>query len=90
MGKAYEEVALLNSTGSQSFTSEAGMLNSQRKEAAKLGANGVLLQGTKDAGQGAQVAAALFGTPANRRGHAMAIYVPGDTARVRQACEDKQ
>lgn len=89
VGQAYEEVALLNSTGNQSYTSEAGMLNSQRKAAAKLGANGVILQGTRDAGQGAQVAAALFGTPANRRGHAMAIYVPGDTLRVRQACAGK-
>ena len=89
VGKTYEEVALLNSTGSQRYTTEGGMLNSQRKSAAKLGANGVILQGTRDAGQGAQVASALFGTPANRRGHAVAIYVAGDTDRVRQACTGK-
>ena len=89
VGKPYEEVALLNSTGSQAYTSEAGMLNSQRKDAAKIGANGVILQGTRDAGQGAQVASALFGTPANRRGHALAIYVPGDSTRVREACAGK-
>jgi len=89
VGKPYDEVALLSSTGSQTYTSEGGMLNSQRKEAAKLGANGVILQGTRDAGQGAQVASALFGTPANRRGHALAIYVPGDSVRVREACAGK-
>lgn len=89
VGKPFVEVALFNSTGNQTWTSEAGMLNSQRKQAAKIGANGVVLQGTQDAGQGAQVAAAIFGTPANRRGHAMAIYIPSDTARVRQACAGK-
>src|SRR5215208_8268219 len=39
IGKEYHEVAVLNSKGDGDMTSEEGMANSQRKKAAKLGAN---------------------------------------------------
>ncbi|MGH7531006.1 MAG: hypothetical protein ACREMN_11540 [Gemmatimonadales bacterium] len=86
VGKPYTEVALLNSSGDTDMTSESGMINSQRKKAASLGANGLILSETRDAGTGAKVAQALLGTSANRKGKAVAIYIPDDTARVRQAC----
>jgi uncharacterized protein YpmB len=62
------------------------MINSQRKKAAKIGANGLILGDVRDASTGAKVAQALLGTSANRKGKAIAIYIPEDTARVRQAC----
>ena len=86
VGKPYVEIALLNSTGDNSMTTEAGMHNSQRQKAAKVGANGIIMGETRDAGQGAQVASALLGTPANRRGRAVAIYIADDSVRVQTTC----
>src|SRR3954470_9763398 len=40
---AYKELALLNATGSSSWTSEGGMMKSMRKKAADLGATGIIL-----------------------------------------------
>ena len=86
VGQPYVEVAVLSSTGDQNYTSQAGMYNSQRKKAAEIGANGIVLGQTREAGTGAVVAQALIGTPANRRGQATAIYIASDSARVRTAC----
>jgi hypothetical protein len=71
----YDEVAVLNSKGDESMTDERKMYESMRSEAAKLGANGVILQETKDPGTGSKVAHALIGTSSNRHGKSMAIYV---------------
>jgi len=87
VGKPYTEVALLNSSGDNDMTSESGMINSQRKKAAGLGANGVILGSMADPGTGAKVFHALIGTSANRKGKAIAIYIPSDTARVAAACK---
>ncbi len=86
VGKPYVEVAVLTSSGSQNYTSQSEMYESMRKKAADLGANGVVLGTVQQASTGAQVANALIGTPANRRGQATAIYIPGDTTRVRESC----
>ena len=63
------------------------MINSQRKKAAELGANGVILGQMKDASTSAQVFQALLGTSANRKGGAIAIYIPSDSTRVAEACK---
>ena len=86
VGKPYTEVALLDSKGDTDLTSEAGMIESQRRKAAQLGANGVILGAVEDATTGQKVAQALLGTSANRKGKAIAIYVPSDSIRVREAC----
>jgi hypothetical protein len=90
VGKPYTEVALLNSAGDNDLTSESGMIRSQQKKAAQLGANGIILGQIKDASTGAQVAQAFLGTSANRKGRAIAIYIPSDTARVAAACRPQQ
>jgi hypothetical protein len=87
VGKPYTEVAVLNSRGDNDMTSEGGMINSQRKKAAQLGANGIILSGMKDPTTGQQVWHALLGTSANRKGGAMAIHIPSDSARVAEACK---
>lgn len=71
----YEEVALLNSTGASGWTNEAQLIKSMRKEASKLGANGIILDALSEPGAGAKVAAAIFGTSAERKGRAIAIRV---------------
>jgi len=87
VGKPYQEVAVLNSKGSYEYTNERKMIESQRKAAAKLGANGVILGTMQDPGTGAKVWNALLGTPANRQGKAIAIFIPGDSTRVASACK---
>jgi len=86
VGATYQEVALLNSTGSTGFTSEAGMMKSMRQKAAEVGANGIIMGNIDEPGAGAKVAAAVFGTGAERKGKSVAIFVPSDTARVRSFC----
>jgi hypothetical protein len=63
------------------------MYESQRQKAARLGANGVIVSETRDAGAVAVVANAVLGTPADRRGRAVAIYIAEDSTRVRETCE---
>jgi len=77
--RPYDEIAILNSKGDADLTDESTMYNSMRKKAAQLGANGVILENTKDPGTGAKVAKALLGTSANRKGEAIAIYVHPDS-----------
>lgn len=88
VGKPYTEVAVLSSSGDNDLTTESGMLNSQRKKAAELGANGIILGAIKDASTGAQVFQALIGTSANRKGRSVAIYIPSDSAQVAAACAE--
>jgi hypothetical protein len=82
----YDEVALIDSHGDDAFTSYHGMLESMRKKAGHVGANGVILSSESEAGTGAKIAHALIGTSADRKGKAMAIYVhPNTTAQVPNA-----
>jgi len=78
----YEELALLNSTGESSWTNEAGMLQSMRKKAGDLGANGLILDAIDEASAGAKVAGAFLGTGSQRKGRSIAIWVFPDTAVV--------
>ena len=71
----YKEIALLNSRGEATWTNEAQMYKSMRKEAGKIGANGIILDATSEPSAGARVAAAIFGVGVNRKGRAVAIYV---------------
>ena len=73
--RRYDEVALLNATGSTGFTDEKGMLEAMKKRAAKIGANGVILDAISEPSAGAKVAAAIFGVSAERKGKALAIFV---------------
>ena len=82
----YLEVAILNSKGESGWTDERQMLTSQRNKAGSLGANGIILQGTSEPKAGTKIIGALLGTGAERKGAAMAIYIPADSTRVQQAC----
>lgn len=79
---AYEKIAIIYARGDYALTDEAQMFKSVRKKAAKLGANGVLLQEVSEPGTGAKVANHLLGTGADRKGELVAIYVKpvGDEA----------
>ena len=77
----YDEIALLNSTGESNWTNDSEMMESMRKKAGELGANGVILDAINEAGAGAKVAAAVFGTGTQRKGRSIAIYVYPDSSR---------
>ena len=74
----YEKVAIIYAKGDYATTDEALMFKTVRKKAAKLGANGVLLQEVTEPSTGAKVAQHFLGTGANRRGELVAIYVHQD------------
>ena len=93
----YREVALLNSSGKTSYSSESDMIKSMRERAATVGANGIILSGidepsamAKLAGQVAQLGAEAAGQitqiSAERKGKAVAIYVPADSTHSIAAC----
>lgn len=82
----YVEVALLNSSGNSNSTTESGMIRSQQKKAAEVGANAIILGGITEPGAWAKVAAAVLGTATERKGKALAIWVPADSARTRATC----
>ena len=77
----YEEIALLNATGESNWTNESGMLESMRRKAGDLGANGIILDAINEASAGAKVAGAIFGTGTQRKGRSIAILVFTDTTR---------
>lgn len=52
------------------------LIDKLREEAGKLGANAIILSEVEEASTGAKVAQAMLGTSANRRGEAIAVYVP--------------
>ncbi|HJP84692.1 MAG TPA: hypothetical protein VJ852_01770 [Gemmatimonadaceae bacterium] len=90
----YREVALLNSTGRTRDTSVEEMIESMREKAAKIGANAIILSGIDEPKEATKVAAeatnvltgyAVALSPA-RRGHALAIYIPADSADSQATC----
>jgi hypothetical protein len=90
--KPYTEIALLESRRPTSWLdSNSGqippdMINTHRKKAASLGANGLILGSFRDPSDAAKIWNFLFDAPAYVWGTTTAIYMPQDTARVREAC----
>ncbi len=73
----YVRVAIINARGSSTYTSQSGMLTAMRKKAGAVGANGIIMPQIKNPGAGAEVAAAIFGGSATRRGEVVAIRILG-------------
>ena len=69
-------VAILSGKGSETYTNESDLIDKLREEAGKLGANAIILGEMEDPSAGKQFVSALFGTSSDRKGQAIAIYVP--------------
>jgi hypothetical protein len=93
----YREVALLNSVGKTSYSSESDLIKSMREKAAAVGANGIILNNidepsamAKIAGQVAQIGADAAGQiaqiSAERKGRAIAIFVSADSSQTIATC----
>lgn len=74
----YEKVGIINLSGNYQFTNQEKMYEKARKEAAKIGANGVVVEEIREPGTGAKVASALVGVGGDRTGEMLAIFVFSD------------
>jgi hypothetical protein len=83
----YYEVALITAEANSVYNGNGDLLKSIRTQAARLGANGVVVDAVGATHATVKVVgAALGGNDADRKGRAIAIWMPSDTARVREAC----
>ena len=85
----YEEVALLNASGSSNMTTEKGMFARMKKEAGKLGANGIIMDSMSEPSAGAKIAGAFLGVGVNRKGRSIAIYYMPSMNGVRDSATTK-
>ena len=83
----YYEVALITAEGNSVYTGNGDVLKSIRNQAARLGANGIVIDALGATHATVKVVGAALGSSdAERKGRAIAIWMPSDTARVREAC----
>ena len=72
----HERIAILTGSGDDQLTNEGQLIDKLRQEAGKLGANAIILNEVKDPNTGSRIARAVLGIPANRKGQALAVFVP--------------
>ena len=83
----YYEVALITAEGNSVYTGNGDVLKSVRNEAASVGANGVVVDSLRATHATVKIlGAAVGGNDAERKARAIAIWMPSDTVRVREAC----
>jgi hypothetical protein len=86
----YYEVAFISAEGNSVYTGNGDLLKAVRNQAASVGANGVVVDSLGATHATVKVlGAAVGGRDAERKAHALAIWMPSDTARVREACSGK-
>ncbi|NIR49545.1 MAG: hypothetical protein GWN41_09865 [Phycisphaerae bacterium] len=71
----YEKIGIIHAQGESSWTNEHQMIESAKKKAASIGANGIILGEIDEPSAGAKIAGAIFGTGTTRRTQILAIYV---------------
>lgn len=83
---SYREVALVSIQGvlGREEAIRAGAM--YRQHAGDLGANGIVLTSGISRDAGSKILGPAIGGPAERRGMAVAIYIPADSGRVGEAC----
>lgn len=86
IGKPYRELAILQASGEAHATTDLQLLESQRKKAAALGANGVILGYVREQLPDSGHQIRFFGANPQRTADAIAVLIPDDSARVRAAC----
>lgn len=86
----YYEVAVISAEGNSVYTGNGDLLKSVRNEAAGLGANGIVVDALDATHATVKVLGAAVGSnDADRKARAVAIWMPSDTARVREACSGR-
>lgn len=79
--RSFTKVAVIDLSGASGWTDQEQIYQKARKEAARVGANGVLLQQMEEAGTGEKLASALFGTGSDTDAQMVAIYVQPEPAQ---------
>jgi hypothetical protein len=86
----YYEAALITAEGNSVYSGNGDLLKSVRNQAASIGANGVVVDSLGATHATVKVLGAALGAHgADRKARALAIWMPSDTARVREACAGK-
>ena len=86
----YREVALLHSKGESNWSSEAQMMESMREKAAKYGANGIILDNIDEPSALTKVIGHVAKTGTQRKGKALAIYIPADSTSSATICSTRK
>jgi hypothetical protein len=86
VGQPYREIAILNAKGESNWSDEDDMIESMRDKAAEVGANGIILSGIDEPSALTKVIGQVAKTGSQRKGKALAIYVPSDSANTATAC----
>ena len=83
----YYEVAFVQSSSNGLYTGNGDALLAMRKRAGEQGANAIVVNdlAVKDSPV-KDLGAALGGNSADRQGKSVAIFMPGDSMRVKNAC----
>ena len=83
----YYEVALITSKANSVYNGQGDLLKAMRSKAASVGANGLVINSLGATHATVKVIGAAVGSSdADRKGQAIAIWMPSDTTRVREAC----
>jgi hypothetical protein len=83
----YYELAWIEATGNSVWTTDNQLQTQIRNGAAKVGANAIIVNPVTQAKSTVKILGEAIGTSsATQKATALAIYMPGDAARVRQAC----
>jgi len=86
VGQPYREIAVLNAKGESNWSDEDDMIESMRDKAAEVGANGIILSGIDEPSALTKVIGQVAKTGSQRKGKALAIYVPSDSTNTATAC----
>jgi len=90
VSQPYREVALLNAKGESNWSDEEDMIESMRDKAAEIGANGIILSGIDEPSALTKVIGQVAKTGSQRKGKALAIYVPSDSTNTATACANAE
>ena len=83
----YYELAWIEATGNSVWTTDNQLQTQIRNGAAKVGANAVVVNPVEQSKSTVKILGEAIGTSsATQKASALAIYMPGDAARVRSAC----
>jgi len=86
----YYEVALITAEGNSVYTGNGDVLKAVRNQAASVGANGVVVDSLRATHATVKILGAAVGAnDADRKARAIAIWMPSDTVRVREACSGR-
>jgi hypothetical protein len=86
VGQPYREVAVLNAKGESNWSDEGDMIESMRKKAAEVGANAIILNTIDEPSALTKVIGEVAKTGSQRKGKALAIFVPSDSTNTTKIC----